>query len=577
MTDMLIRLRLGAGALLLAWASTALAGQAVLPDPAQDPLGTSMAGIDAGRMLRHIETLAGDDFEGRSPGTTGERRTVDYLVTQFRQLGLQPGNPDGSFVQRVPLTVHSSQPSAIIHVGGKMLALSSPQDFVAGSYLRESALRIERSDVVFVGYGVVAPEYGWDDYKGVDLHGKTVIMLVNDPQIPDRKVPGQLDSAMFKGQAMTYYGRWTYKFEQAAALGAAAALIVHETALAAYPWSVVINSFSKENFDIRRDDANPDFPPVAGWLQRDQASALFSAAGLDFEAMKQAALSPDFRPVTLHAQADIQVASHWAEVDSQNVVARIEGSDPLLKDDYVIYSAHWDHFGWDPALPGGKHEQVFHGALDNASGVAALLEIARAWKALPTPPRRSALFLATTAEERGLLGAKYYVAHPLQPLRRTLVDINIDGMNPMGRTHDIEVVGYGNSDLDDHLESAAALQGRRATPDTNAAAGSFYRADHFEFAKAGVPALYTKAGLDYIGRPPGFGDRRRAEYTAHAYHKVNDVPEADWDLSGAAEDARLLFRVGIDVAQASAWPQWRPAAEFAERRQRMLQDRPLPP
>ena len=535
----------------------------------------ALQAIDAASLLHHITVLASDDFEGRSVGTHGEAMTVAYLTREFQALGLAPGNPDGTYVQHVPVTSHQSTPAARIHLAsGKVIDLHAPDALVAWSYERKAQVDIRASDLVFVGYGVTAPEYQWDDIKGTDLKGKTLVMLINDPQVPDPANPAQLDPALFRGEAMTYYGRWTYKFEQAAALGAAGALIVHETKPAAYPYQVVVNSWSRDNFDIRHDGTNREFPPVAGWIPVEQARALFTAGGLDFDQLKQAALRRDFRPVALQAQVDLHVDNTWHDLDSQNVVARIEGSDPELRKDTIVYSAHWDHFGWDPSLPGDKHAQVYHGALDNASGVAALLQLAKAFRALPQPPRRSILFIATTAEERGLLGAQYYARHPLYPLNRTVADINMDGMNPAGRTHDVEVVGYGNSDLDERLAQATATQGRVVRPDTNTPAGSFYRADHFEFAKVGVPALYIKTGSDYVGKPAGFGAERRAHYTEHDYHKVTDAVDPAWDLAGAAEDTRLLLQVGYGLAQDGTWPQWKPGTEFKARRAAMLADTP---
>ena len=523
--------------------------------------------IDAAVFRQQIETLASDDFEGRNVGTLGEQRTVDYLRSTFRQLGLKPGNPDGTWVQDVPLTRHRSQAAATVTLrDGTAVNWKAPDQLIAWSFERQAAVDVAASDLVIVGYGVTAPEYQWDDLKGVDLKGKTVVMLINDPQVPDPQDPTRLDPAVFKGEAMTYYGRWTYKFEQAAAHGAAAALIVHETRAAAYPWSVVVNSWSRDNFDIRRAGPNPSFPPVAGWISVETARALFKASGTDFDQQKRAALSRGFQPLALGAHIQLHVNNTWDDLASHNVVARLPGSDPVQGQETIVYSAHWDHFGWDPSLPGTKHDQIFHGALDNASGVAALLQIAHAFATLPLAPRRSILFVATTAEERGLLGAQYYAEHPLYPLAQTVADINMDGMNPAGRTHDIEVVGYGNSDLDQRLVQAAALQGRVVRPDTNTASGSFYRADHFEFAKVGVPALYTKVGSDYVDKPAGFGEQRRARYTEHDYHKVTDVPDPGWDLAGAVEDARLLFQVGYGLAQDGTWPRWARDSEFRARR-----------
>jgi len=539
--------------------------------PSSTAAAPALKSIGAQAMLEHIKVLASDDFEGRSVGARGGALTVDYLTSEFKRIGLQPGNPDGTYIQRVPMTGHLSAPQAMVTVGGQPFNLKVPDELVAWSYRREDAVQVRQSELVFVGYGVRAPEYDWDDYKDVDLHGKTLLVLINDPQIPDPQDPSRLDDKMFKGKAMTYYGRWTYKYEEGAARGAAAVLIIHETATAAYPYQVVINSNSGENFEIHTTQPNPHFPPVAAWIHRDRASALLKAAGADLDTLKQAALRRDFRPMPLNATIDITVAKQWRDLDAANVIGRIEGSDPKLKDEFVIYSAHWDHFGWNPKLPGTKHDQVFHGAADNASGVAALLELAKAFKALPEPPRRTVLFMATTAEERGLLGAQYYASHPLYPLPKTLADINMDVMNTWGRTRDIEVIGWGNSDLEERLVRAAQTQGRSVRPDQSPELGYFYRADHFEFARAGVPALMTSRGLDYIGKPAGFGAASRAGYISDDYHKVTDVVKPGWDLSGAVQDVQLLFLVGYDVAQGDQYPKWKEGTEFKARRDAMLE------
>ena len=544
------------------------------PAPSSTAVAPALQSIDAHAMLEHINVLASDDFEGRSVGTHGGDVTVDYLTGEFKRIGLQPGNPDGTYLQRVPMTGHVSVAQAAVTVDGQRFDLKIPDDLVAWSYRREAEVQVRQSELVFVGYGVRAPEYGWDDFKDVDLHGKTLLVLINDPQVPDPRDPSRLDDRMFKGKAMTYYGRWTYKYEEAAARGAVAVLIIHETATAAYPYQVVVNSNSGENFEIRTTTPNPHFPPVPAWIHHDRARALLAAAGWDLDELKQTALRRDFRPVPLKATIDLTVAKQWRDLDTANVIGRIDGSDPKLKDEYVIYSAHWDHFGWDPKLPGTKHDQVFHGAADKASGVAALLELAKAFKALGQAPRRTVLFMATTAEERGLLGAQYYASNPLYPLRTTLADINMDVINTWGPTRDIEVVGWGNSDLDERLVRAARTQGRTVNPDQNPELGYFYRADHFEFARAGVPALYTKRGLDYVGKPAGFGAASLAEYTSNDYHRVSDVVKPGWDLSGAVQDVQLLFLVGYDVAQGDAYPQWKAGTEFKARRDAMLKAGP---
>jgi Zn-dependent M28 family amino/carboxypeptidase len=538
------------------------------------PPATAVATIDGDSLLAHIKVLASDAFEGRSPGTVGEQKTIGWLQQQFRALGLQPGNPDGTYLQQVPLASVVSTPTLSYRgADGGPVALAFPQDYVAWASRNEARTTLTASPLVFVGYGVQAPEFRWDDYKGTDLKGKTLVMLINDPPLPLAGDPAKLDPAQFGGDAMTYYGRWTYKYEMAAKLGAAGALIVHETKAAAYPYEVVRNSWGRENFALQADGDNPNFPPLSGWLQLDRAKALFKAGGLDFDTLKQAALSRDFKPVPLQATLNISTENRWKTLLSNNVVAKIEGSDPTLKNEYVLYTAHWDHFGIDTSLPGSRSEQIFHGAQDNASGVAALLEVAKAYRALPKAPKRSILFVITTGEERGLLGAQYYASHPLVPLAKTLLSINVDVMNTWGRTRDVEIVGYGKSDADQLVVRAARAQGRTVRPDTKPESGRVYRSDQFEMAKVGVPEIYLKGGQDYIGKPAGYGDEKAASYTSHDYHKVTDTVRPDWDMAGAAEDAQLIFRIGYDVAQGQSWPQWQDGAEFKATRDASLKQR----
>jgi Zn-dependent M28 family amino/carboxypeptidase len=399
------------------------------------------------------------------------------------------------------------------------------------------------------------------------MHGKTMLMLVNDPAVP---APGAapndsaLDSAMFKGRAMTYYGRWTYKYEIATAKGADAAIIIHETGPAGYPYEVVRSSNSAEQFDVPSPGAEKRVP-VEGWIRLDKAKELLRAAGLDFDSLKAAAKRKDFKPVALDAKASFDVKIDSREIQSKNVVARFAGGD--AKDEYVVYTAHWDHLGRDTSLKG---DQIFNGALDNASGTAALLEIARAYTKLASRPKRSVLFLSVTAEEKGLVGAKYYAQHPLYPLANTAADINMDGVNQWGKTSDFTVIGLGNSTLDDVLTRVLRADGRTARSDPEPEKGFYYRSDHFEFAKQGVPALDPESGIDYVGKPNGYGMQKRDEYTNKDYHKPSDEVKPNWDLSGAVDDLRTLFRVGYVVAQTSAMPQWKPGTEFKAKRDSML-------
>ncbi|MSV27377.1 MAG: M20/M25/M40 family metallo-hydrolase [Bryobacterales bacterium] len=530
------------------------------PDGTSDALGR----ITAEGLLAHIRVLASDEFEGRAPATKGEELSVDYITAAFKKAGLKPGNPDGTFVQKVPLVGLKSASTVSMMAGGKPFNVSLKDDMVVVSRRFSPSVKVENSDVVFVGYGVVAPEYGWDDYKGVDVKGKTIVMLVNDPAVPDPNDPTKLDERTFKGRAMTYYGRWTYKYEIASEKGAAAAIIVHETGPAGYPFSVV-QGFGRENFEIQRPDKNAARVAVESWISFEKATALFAASGQDLAVLKKAALGRDFKPIDLKARASFSVTNTMREVYSKNVVAKLEGSSK--KDEYVVYTAHWDHLGRDETMKG---DQISNGAIDNASGVACLLELANAFSKLAASPKRSILFLAVTAEEKGLLGAKYYAENPLYPLKNTVADINMDAMNQWGRTKDIVLVGLGNSTLDDVVAAVAAEQGRTVKPDAEPEKGFFYRSDHFEFAKQGVPAIDPDSGTEFVGKPAGFSQKKRDEYTNNDYHKVSDEVKPDWDLSGAVEDTRLLFQVGYRVAETDKFPEWKPGTEFKARREAML-------
>ncbi len=530
-------------------------------------LQPALDSIKAEDLLSKIKVLASDEFEGRAPASKGEELTVKYLTDQFKQMGLKPGNPDGTYVQNVPLVGFTSETKATITAKGKPFPLKPLIDYIAGSHRLIPNVKVENTDIVFVGYGVVAPEYGWDDYKGVDVKGKTILMLVNDPAVPDANDASKLDEKMFKGRAMTYYGRWTYKYEIASEKGAAAAIIVHETGPAGYPFEVVSGSWGRENFEISMPNKNLGRVPVEGWITFDKAKELCAMAGQDLMTLKQAAVRKDFRPVPLAAKASFQVHNNLREVDSHNVIAKLDGSDPALKDEYVIYTAHWDHLGRDTSLQG---DQIYNGAEDNASGTAALLEIANAYTKLSVPPKRSILFLSVTAEEKGLLGAKYYAENPLYPLKKTLADINMDGINQWGRTKDLVIVGLGNSTLDDVTAEVAKEQGRTLKPDAEPEKGHFYRSDHFEFAKQGVPALSPDSGTEYIGKAENYSKQKREQYTERDYHKVSDEVKPDWDLTGAVEDARLLFEVGYRVAQGDRYPEWKPGTEFKAKREAML-------
>ena len=536
------------------------------------PPEAGLDSINADTLAEHIQILASDKFEGRLPGSRGEELTTDYLTRQFTQLGLSPGNPSGSYLQQVPLvgiTLTNEPELTLTAESGTKTTLDSSEQFVAWTKRVVEETSIEDSELVFVGYGVVAPEFDWDDYKDLDVTGKTVVMLINDPPVPDPNDPSKLDDDTFGGRAMTYYGRWTYKFEQAARMGARGALVIHETGPAGYPWEVVSGSWSGEQFDLVTPDKNLSRCAVEGWLTYEEASKIFQMSGHDLESLKPSTITRDFTPVPLNVKASLSLNNELRTIDSANVLAKLEGSDPTLKDEYTIYMGHWDHLGKDEGLDG---DEIYNGAVDNATGIAGLLELAQAFTQLETRPRRSLLFLATTAEESGLLGSRYYGENPLYPLARTLAAVNMDAMNVLGPTRDITVVGLGNSTLDEIVQDAAQIQNRTVRPDPEPEKGFFYRSDHFSLAKQGIPSLYTDPGVDYIDKPEDWGLKLREEYTNNRYHKPADEYDPSWDLSGLVEDLRLLFRVGYQIANQDTYPEWKPGTEFRALRQQQLQE-----
>ena len=518
--------------------------------------------INQGRLLARIRVLSSDEFEGRAPASEGETRTVSFIEKEFKDSGLKPGNPDGTYIQKVPLIGITADPNMQLTltdaITKKRRTLNYGSDFMAWTK-REVPMVSMNSDLIFVGYGVVAPEFQWDDYKGVDVSGKVLVMFVNDPPVPDESV--------FGGKAMTYYGRWTYKFEIAAQKGAAGCLIIHETGPAGYPWAVVEGSNRGEQFDLLHKDKGMSRAAVEAWITFDQAQALFATAGKDLLAMKKAAVERTFTPVPLGVNASLTIRNKMRTIESNNVIGKLDGGDPKLRDEYLVYMAHWDHLGVDEGLNGDK---IYNGAKDNASGIAALLELADAYTKVQPPPRRSILFLAVTAEEQGLLGSQYYAEHPLHPLEKTAAAINMDALNVLGRTKDIVVIGLGNSSLDDYVKQVAAAQGRVVKTDQEPEKGFYYRSDHFNFAKQGVPALDPDEGTEFVGKPESWGIEMRKKYTEEDYHKPSDEVKPYWDLSGMVEDLQLLFSVGYRVANAEQFPTWIPGTEFKAKRDAML-------
>ncbi len=534
---------LALGTLLVAAGVVAAQQTAAIPAGVK----TAFATFSTTRLLDHIRVLSSDKFEGRGPGTVGETLSIQYIQSQFKNVGLAPGNPDGSYLQKVPLEGITADPSTMqlaFSDHGKSLAPRFGDDYVAWTKRIVPEVKSE-GELVFAGYGIDAPTFHWNDFKGANLKGKILVVLVNNP--PFKYVDGK--------KAMTLYGRWTYKYAEAAKLGAAGCLIIHETGPAGYPWAVVHGSWTGEQFTLANPNKNMNRAPFEGWITHETAERLFQMAGKNLATLEAAAQKRDFRPVPLGVTASMTIHNALREVDSHNVIGKIAGSDPKLRNEYVIYTAHWDHLG--------KHNgQIFHGADDNGSGVSALIELARAFKALPKAPRRTMLFMSVTAEEQGLLGSEYYTEHPLYPLARTAADINMDALNVWGPTRDIVSIGMGESTIDKTIAAAAQALGRTVHPDPEPGKGYFFRSDHFNFVMHGVPAFDPDSGVDYIGKPAGWGAKIHAEYTANDYHKPTDVIKPDWNLKGLVDDCELFFLVGYDLANADKMPTWNSDSEF---------------
>lgn len=512
---------------------------------------------DAARLNEHVRILASDEFEGRGVATPGEQRTVDYLVGQFQALGLEPGGPDGSWVQTAQLgRTRQDGPATIVIAGNdEIRTLRRGPDILVSSDRPVNHITVIDAPIVFAGYGVSAPERGWDDFKGMDLRGKVLLVIVNDPDFGAPE--GHPVAGRFDGNAMTFYGRWTYKFQEAARQGAAAVLVIHDTAGAGYGWSVLEGSSTAPKFDIVRANPDAERVPAQGWIQGPVAAQLFADAGLDYAALREAARTPEFAPVTLTGVTmTIDFGQTADRIESRNVLARIPGAGH--PDETVLYGAHWDAYG--RATPVGD-DDIYNGAVDNATGVAGLIELARLFKA-GAAPDRSVVFAAWTAEEAGLLGAEYYAANPVWPLETTVANINMDSFLPgAGASPQIVVMGAGKSQTDAWLERRATEQGRVLIPDPAPQAGGFYRSDHFPLARMGVPALFGAAG--FTGHN---ADSR--DYVANRYHKPSDEWTPDWVMDAAATDVDLLYLVGRDLADSRAWPEWNPGAEFEAARQR---------
>lgn len=503
--------------------------------------------IDDATLKQHTKILASDEFEGRSPTTVGEQKTLDYLTGEFKKLGYQPGN-QGSYLQPVELLEMTASPDMTMSIGKDTFTYK--EGMIASTKHEQSQVKLSDSDVVFVGFGVNAPEYGWNDYQDLDVKGKTVVILVNDPGFENPA------SGKFEGKTMTYYGRWTYKYEEASRQGAAAAIIIHETRPASYGWSVVANSWSGPQYSLVSANGNADRVAVEGWLSADAARQVFSSAGLNFAEQKAKALAgPYHQP--LNVKASVTINSKMQKSISHNVIATLPGSETPAE--HIIYSAHWDHLGKDESKAG---DQIYNGAHDNATGTASALAIAKAFSELKVAPQRSVTLLIVTAEEQGLLGSQYYASHPVIPLSKTVANINMDAMNVLGRTKDVSVVGLGKSELEVYLAKAAKRQGRVLKMEDRPQAGYYYRSDHFSFAKQGVPALYAKGGNEPLNEQTATYRKRAKVLVSGCYHQVCDQFRENWDFSGVREDSQMLFEVGYDLAQSGAWPKWNAQSEF---------------
>lgn len=513
----------------------------------------AQSGFDAARISEEIRLLSDDSFEGRGIATPAEQKVIDFVSQRFAEAGFAPGGENGGWTQAVTLNrIASSNISASLTQGGMTTALTQGQEVTISSRLPGSKVDLKDVPLVFVGYGVNAPERNWNDFK-TDVRGKIIVVLVNDPDFEEPELN------TFGGKAMTYYGRWTYKYEEAARQGAAGVLIVHETAPAAYGWTTVQNSWSVPQFDILRENAAAERVPVEAWIQRDVAEKLFAAAGVDFEEQKRLARSADFQPVDLKATMDVSFDVASEQIVTHNIVARLEGSK--RPNETVLYGAHWDHIGVD-AGEGVNGDRIFNGAVDNASGTVAIIEIARRFGQGPRP-ERSIVMVAFTGEESGLLGSEYYAANPLYPLETTAAGFNIDAANVYGRKDKLNITGFGHSDLDDRLSAIATTQGRGIVPDAGAAAGIYFRSDHFPLVKRGVPMSYINSAGDFRDAPIEPRLAAQAEYGRIGYHQVADEWSADWDLAGMIEDMEVSYQAGAALANSTDWPQWKPTSEFS--------------
>ncbi|RYY33308.1 MAG: M20/M25/M40 family metallo-hydrolase [Sphingobacteriaceae bacterium] len=512
----------------------------------------------AADIKKHIAVLANDTLLGRKPFTDGEDKTIFYIAGEFEKMDLEPGN-NGSYFQEVPLVEITTAP-ADMQIGGKVsVKLRYGTDFVASTRRELASVDIANSPLVFAGYGIVAPEYNWNDYKNIDVKGKTVVVLVNDPGF---KAGGE---KLFKQDTMTYYGRWTYKYEEAARQGAAGVLIVHQTEPASYGWSVIENSFTGSKLYLQQADKHMNRCKMEGWISEETAKKLLSSAGITGD-MREYARKPGFKPVFLNSTASVKLKNSLKYAKSHNVVATLKGS--AKPNEYVLYTAHWDHFGI--GKPDAEGDSIYNGAIDNASGVAAILAIAKKFTQQKEKPKRSIVFLAVTAEEQGLLGSEYYATHPIYPLNKTVADLNMDALKDMGETTDIAIAGKGQNDLDDYVIADAKQQGWKVLGDEKPGAGSYYRSDHFNFAKVGVPALDLNNGTTSVEHGADYGKEKAKEYNELRYHQPSDEYSAGMNAAGMAQTAGLMFRIGYKLSNESTFPGWKTGSEFKAIREKSL-------
>lgn len=511
---------------------------------------SALSSISEEGFIRTVKDLSSDEFQGRMPFTEGEAKTINYIKEQFLGLGLKPGNGT-SFFQEVPLVEITSHPNSELIFQGKggKISLKHAEDFVMGSRQVKENIHVKDSELIFAGFGIVAPEYNWNDYDGLDVKGKTVVVMINDP--------GYYDKNLFKGETMTYYGRWTYKFEEAARQGASGLLIIHDTGAASYGWNVVRSGWNGPQMALLSEDNGASLAEIEGWISAESAEEMFKLAGVDINVMAKAK-KPGFKAINLGLKTSADIKNEIKKSTSHNVIGKLVGTK--RPEEVIVYAGHWDHLGTGEALDG---DSIYNGAVDNATGIAAIIEIARTFKNAEVAPERTILFVGLTAEEQGLLGSEYYATHPIIPLAKTVANINIDALDPTGATKDITMIGYGQSELDAYVETAAKAQNRIVKRDPKPSAGYFFRSDHFNFAKVGVPAIYAGGGVDFIDQSED-AKNKRARFEGRYHTQKDEYDAAYWQLDGIMNDIKLLFEIGYKLSMETTFPKWKEGSEFKE-------------